>query len=165
MRPYAKLALLISVLIMAPFNSQGQDPKQLLQLGIVAESKQNDQAAIKYYYQAIRKDPQYVEGFTRASWALLRQAGRVENKYTMLVKADSARQLANWALRYDQNLTDARLAFVVSLGLMSKASKNPSEKLRNAMLIRKEAELILSKTLSADRQIIFWLNGTTSWLS
>jgi sterol desaturase/sphingolipid hydroxylase (fatty acid hydroxylase superfamily) len=143
-RPYAKLALLISVLIMTPFNSQGQDPKQLIQLGIVAESNQNDQAAIKYYYQAIRKDPQYPEGFTRASWALIRQAGRARNKYTMFVKADSARQLASRALRYDQNLTEARLAFAVSLGLISKASKNPSEKLRNAMRIREEAEMILS---------------------
>jgi tetratricopeptide (TPR) repeat protein len=62
----------------------------------------------------------------------------------MFMKADSARQLASRALRYDQNLTEARLAFAVSLGLISKASKNPSEKLRNAMRIREEAELILS---------------------
>jgi sterol desaturase/sphingolipid hydroxylase (fatty acid hydroxylase superfamily) len=144
-RPYAKLALLISVLIMAPLNSPAQEPKQLLQMAIDAENKQNDHAAIQYYYQASRKDPKLIEPMTRASWLLNRQAGRAQNKYTMFVKADSARQLATRVLQHNQDHTDARLAFIVSLGLISKASKNPSEKLRNAMLIRTEAELILSK--------------------
>jgi sterol desaturase/sphingolipid hydroxylase (fatty acid hydroxylase superfamily) len=142
-QPYTKLALLVSVLIMAPLNSEAQDSHQLIKMGIDAETNQSDDAAIKYYCLAMRKDPRSIEALTRASWALNRQAGRAQNKYTMFVKADSARQLASRALRYDRNETDSRLAFIVSLGLISKASKNPSEKLRNAMLIRKEAELLL----------------------
>ncbi|HEX6227235.1 MAG TPA: sterol desaturase family protein [Chryseolinea sp.] len=142
---YAKAALLITTLIVVPVKSQGQsDANDLIAIGIQAENSQDDEVALQYYHQAFRKDPRSTNALTRASWLMNRQAGRAKNKYVMFIKADSARHLAMLALRHNKQETDSRLAYTVSLGMISKASKNPTEKLRNAMLIRKEAELILS---------------------
>ena len=70
-------------------------------------------------------------------------SGRANKKSLKFAKADSAYSFAKRALELDPDHKQARLNLIISLGLLSDASTSPSEKFRNAMCIRREAENLL----------------------
>ncbi len=136
--------VVIAVLILVSLNSHAQVERQFLLLGIDAEKKHDERSALIYYKKAIQHDNDCTEALIRCSRVLCTLAGREYDKLRKFQKADSAHMYAMHAIDLDPNHIEARLNYIISLGMLSQASNNPSEKFRNAMRIREEAEVLIT---------------------
>lgn len=143
--PLAKLVhIIIAAFLLIPANSLGQTEHTLLQQGTDFENKQQYDLALKFYQRSAEIGAHRAEALSRSSRLLCTLSGRANKKSLKFAKADSAYSFAKRALELDPDHKQARLNLIISLGLLADASTSPSEKFRNAMCIRVEAENLLS---------------------
>jgi len=113
--------------------------------GLALEQAFKTEEALKKYEIAIRENPNHPKAYTHASRMLSNIGGRtpkssLDDKRKYLEKA---RNYAIKAIEISPVDPDARLAHIISLGLLSEISRNPREKVLDAKLIHAEAKKII----------------------
>lgn len=143
------VALFVMVAIVSRVNGQSISVNSVtnwMKEGLLLESQFKTEEALKNYELVLKENPNHVKALTHASRMLSNIGGRLpmtqrEEKRAYLEKA---RSYAVKATELDPNDADARLAHIISLGLLSEISRNPREKVMDAKLIHSEAKTILS---------------------
>lgn len=145
LQPPATLAhVIIAAFLLLPANLFGQIERTFLQQGVDSENLQQYSLALAFYKKSVEVESNAVEAYSRASRLLCTLSGRANEKSLKFAKADSASIYAAKALKLDPTHKQARLSLIIALGLASEAGSSPSEKFKNAMKIRLEAETLLS---------------------
>lgn len=117
----------------------------LYQQGIILEKDFYVEAALEKYELAIRQNPKHAKALTHASRMLSNIGGRLpgseRNKKMELY--ERARVYSEKSIELNPVDPEARLAYVISLGLQSEIATNPHDKVRYAQNIHNEATRIL----------------------
>src|SRR5690606_273067 len=138
-----KLIVLVTSMLFASYaHAQYSDA---FEEGLALEKAFKTDAALQKFEAAIKENPKHPKAYTHASRMLSNVGGRLtmdkqEEKRKYLEKA---RSYANKAIEINPNDPDARLAHIISLGLLSEISRNPREKVLDAKLIHAEAKKII----------------------
>ncbi len=117
----------------------------LLVEGIRLEKSFIVEQALEKFEAVIKKDSTNAQALYHASRMLSNIGGRMannqpENKIELYKKA---KLYAERSIKADPKNVESRLAYIISLGLLSEVAVSPREKIKNAKIIRKEAELIM----------------------
>ncbi len=137
------LKFLIHFFIFFPLLSFAQ--KNAFNEGLALEQAFKTEEALEEFEMAIRENPNHPKAYTHASRMLSNIGGRIpmtnmEDKRKHLEKA---RRYAEKSIELSPDNPDARLAHIISLGLLSEISRNPREKVLDAKLIHGEAKKII----------------------
>jgi sterol desaturase/sphingolipid hydroxylase (fatty acid hydroxylase superfamily) len=144
MLPILKSAALIALLTILGYTVVLAQPSdQLLEAGIEAEMQHHDAQALKHYQALLKIHPDHVEALRRSSRMLSNKAGRSTARQEKALYAQQASEYASKAISLNPHDKEAYLAHIISLGMLSEVADSPSEKIRNAKIIRSEAETIL----------------------
>lgn len=116
-----------------------------LQQGLQLEKAFKVEAALEKFEVVIKTDPLNAVALHHASRMLSNIGGRMksEKRSLKIELYEKAKIYAERSIKADPKSADARLAYIISLGLMSEIAANPREKIRNAKTIRNEAEMIV----------------------
>lgn len=113
--------------------------------GLALEKAFKTEEAFEKFELAIKENPKHPKAYIHASRMLSTMGGRLP-----MDKSDDKRKHLEKARKYAEKSIalgpadpDARLAHIVSLGLLSEISKNPREKVLDAKLIHSEAKKII----------------------
>ncbi|MBL7842913.1 MAG: tetratricopeptide repeat protein [Cyclobacteriaceae bacterium] len=113
--------------------------------GLALEKAFKTEQAFEKFEAVIKQNPKHPKAYTHASRMLSNMGGRLpmsklEEKRKLLEKA---RKYAEKSIELSPDDPDARLAHIISLGLLSEISRNPREKVLDAKLIHGEAKKII----------------------
>ena len=136
------ILLLWIILIGNEIFAQGPD---FFSQGLRLEKEFKVEAAWEKFELAIRQNPKNAEALTHASRMVSNIGGRFA-KAEREQKLDfykRARVYAEKAIEIEPSYPEARLAYVIALGLQSEIETNPHEKVRYAQNIHTEATRIL----------------------
>lgn len=119
---------------------------QLLAEGIALEKKYNVPEALAKYEAALKADPKSAEAWWRASRMLSNLGGHTDKKQAeeKRAKYETAKKYAVTSIALNPKNPEARLAHIISMGLLAEMAGNPREKIRDAKIIREEAEATLA---------------------
>lgn len=135
---------LVFIIILLGYDALGQEV-DFFQQGLSLEKEFKVEAALEKYELAIRQNPKDAKALTHASRMLSNIGGRLPN--TEVTKKmelfESARKYSEKSIELNQADPDARLAYVISLGLISEIVTSPHDKVRYAKNIHHEASSIL----------------------
>jgi tetratricopeptide (TPR) repeat protein len=120
-----------------------QDISALLEEGLNDEKHFKLEEALEKYKMILKLEPDYLQALIHASRMTSNVAGRIENKEDKRKKLKVAEDYARHAIRLNANSADAHFALIVTLGLQSEVAPNPREKVKDAKLLRAEAEKII----------------------
>jgi tetratricopeptide (TPR) repeat protein len=125
---------------------QAQPVKDLMKEGLALEKAFKIEEALEKYELVIQQQPNHVKALTHASRMLSNIGGRLPmtQREEKKVYLEKARSYAVKATSLDEHDADARLAHIITLGLLSEISRNPREKVLDAKLIHSEAKTILA---------------------
>lgn len=136
---------LICLGIGANTSALAQTDDSIFLAGLALEKNFQVEAALEKYELVLKNQPNDVLALTHASRMLSNLAGRLSQ--TNLDKKRSflqrAQQYAKKAIELRSTDPHARLAHIISLGLLSEIATNPKEKVVDARLIHEEAIKIL----------------------
>jgi tetratricopeptide (TPR) repeat protein len=136
--------LLLGFLSLLPLRTlTAQTASQLVAEGVALKEKHQLEAALVKFESALAKDPNNVEALWNASRMVTNIGGRKLNKDEKMAAYKRGEQLALRAMALDSNHCEVRLAYIVSIGLMSEIAGSPRERLKDAGRIRHQAEQIL----------------------
>lgn len=138
-----RVAFIVLLLTITFSIVHANSPDELVHQGIVAEKKLDEQSALNFYEKAILENPRHVEALWRASRMLSNAAGRSADKSSKIQYASRAKTFSKQAMGINPVCKEARLCYIIALGLLSEAASSPSEKLANAKIIYAEAEAVL----------------------
>jgi tetratricopeptide (TPR) repeat protein len=126
--------------------ARGQSAEQLLADGIAAEKKYKVPEALAKYEATIAANPQLAEPWWRASRMLSNIGGHIDKKQAdeKRSKYEQAKKYALKSIELNPRNPEARLAHIISMGLLAEMAGNPREKIRDAKIIREEAEATLA---------------------
>lgn len=126
--------------------AQGQTAEQVLSAGIALEKQFKVPEALVKYNAVISLNPQSAEAWWRASRMLSNLGGHIDKSQAdeKRAKYEQARQYALKSIALNPKNPDARLAHIISMGLLAEMAGNPREKIRDAKIIREEAEATLA---------------------
>jgi sterol desaturase/sphingolipid hydroxylase (fatty acid hydroxylase superfamily)/tetratricopeptide (TPR) repeat protein len=139
--PIKSLAIFLLILFFALNNLTAQ----YLDSGKEFEKKGNYKMAVMNYEKEIASNKNNPEGYWRLSLTTAKLAGLTLQKNEKFRLASNANKFASKGLTLEGKNIQSRLALIVSLGLMSEASTNPTQKLSYAKVIRNETEKLLSQ--------------------
>jgi tetratricopeptide (TPR) repeat protein len=124
---------------------QAQPVKDLMKEGLALEKAFKTEEALEKYELVLKQQPNHVQALTHASRMLSNIGGRLpmSQREEKRVYLEKARSYAVKATSLDERDADARLAHIITLGLLSEISRNPREKVLDAKLIHSEAKAIL----------------------
>jgi tetratricopeptide (TPR) repeat protein len=136
-----KIAFVLTLVVHFSFAQQKNEMQQALAL----EKEFKVEAALQKFEEIIGKDPRNAEALHHASRMLSTIGGRLKpgNRNAKLTYYEKAKAYAERSINGDPYVAEARLAYIISLGLMSEIAINPREKIKNAKIIRNQAELII----------------------
>lgn len=139
-----KLLLSITLLLQVAV-AAGQSMEDLLADGLSFEKQFRTEEALERYERIISEDPNHTQALTHASRMMSNIGGRFPMDQRDLKRPyyDKARAYASRAIELNPESADARLAHIISLGLLSEISRSPREKVADAKLIYAEAKAIL----------------------
>ena len=130
--------LLISLQI-----ASGQSADSLFHEGFKLESSFHADEALERYSLAIQLNPNHIQALTHSSRMLSNRAGHNPNLDLKIKDLQEAETVSRRAIALKPNSTDAHFSLIVTLGLQAESAGNPREKIKNAKIIREEAEIIL----------------------
>ncbi len=142
-----KLEMLVLLLLAFGYVSgQSSLATQLLAEGLALEKKYDVPAALAKYEASTKADPMQAEAWWRASRMLSNIGGHIDKKQEeeKRGKYEQAKKYALKSIELNPKSPDARLAHIVSMGLLAEMAGNPREKIRDAKIIREEAEATLA---------------------
>lgn len=113
--------------------------------GLAFEKSFQVKDALAAYELTLLKNPNHAEAMIHASRMLSNLAGKLPKSEEVKKKdlLNQARSYAQKSIRLKPANPQARLAHIISLGLLSEIATNPREKVSNAGLIHDEAVKIL----------------------
>lgn len=113
--------------------------------GLVLEKEFKVEAALAQYELTLKNDPAHVEAYIRASRMLCNIGGKLDRSHLAKKREylQKGRKYAQQAIRLDARNVDARLAHIISLGLLSEIATNPRERVNDARLIHDEAKKMI----------------------
>lgn len=126
-------------------NLAAQSTDNLMKEGLSLEKAFKTEEALIKYEKVLQQNPEHVKALTHASRMLSNIGGRlpISERDQKRVYLDKARSYAEKAIVLNPQDADARLAHIITLGLLSEISRNPREKVLDAKLIHSEAKTIL----------------------
>ncbi len=130
--------LLISIQI-----AWGQSADSLFREGLRLEKSFRTDEALDRYRNAIQLNPGHVPALTHFSRMLSNRAGHNPNFQQKIKDLHEAEAISKRAIAQKTNSTDAHFSLIVTLGLQAESAGSPREKIKNAKIIRDEAETIL----------------------
>jgi sterol desaturase/sphingolipid hydroxylase (fatty acid hydroxylase superfamily) len=136
--------IVMAMLGLAYLVANGQTADELFNRGVMHEQAFNDQAALLFYQKTLEASPHHVEALWRGSRQFSKLSGRHSDPKRKQQQAQEAKRLAELAIQLDPKNREAHLSYIVAMGLLSEVADSPAEKIKNARLIKSEAELILS---------------------
>jgi tetratricopeptide (TPR) repeat protein len=121
------------------------ETNKLFEEGLALEKKFQVEAALGKYEAVIQNNPNHAGALTHASRMLSNIGGKLpktdrKNRRPILEKS---REYSLRSILINPIDPQARLAHIISLGLLSEIATNPHEKVRDARLIHDEAKKIL----------------------
>lgn len=133
----------ISLLAAGPVQAQAANDS--FEQGLAFEKSFQVKDALAAYESALIKNPNHAEAMIHASRMLSNLAGKLPKLEDAKKKEllNQARSYAQKSIRLKPANPQARLAHIISLGLLSEIATNPREKVSNAGLIHDEAAKIL----------------------
>jgi regulator of microtubule dynamics protein 3 len=111
---------------------------------IMLEHRFDDARALECYLAILEKEPANIEALVKASRLYCRIGGRKPKGTSKKQDIGNARTLALQALKLSPNHVEARFQYIISMGLLAESADSPREKLENAKIIRREADIVLS---------------------
>jgi tetratricopeptide (TPR) repeat protein len=141
-----KLKVLFFIFLVAQcFSVNAQHEQDYFEKGLILEKQFKTEEALAKYEYAIAENPNHAEALTHASRMLSNIGGRISKQHTEQKRShfEKARAYATRAIELNPHSADARLAHIVSLGLLSEISRSPREKVSDAKLIYAEAKAII----------------------
>lgn len=123
----------------------GQSIESFFEDGLSLEKQFKVEEALVQFELAIQSDPNHGEALQHASRMLSNIAGRMQKNQLAKKKEllKKARTYAQKSILLNPNNPEARLAHIITLGLLSEIATNPHEKVVDARLIHGEAVRIL----------------------
>ncbi len=135
---------IVFFLILICIETLGQE-KDFYQQGLALEKDFNVEAALEKYELAIRQNPKHAMALAHASRMLSNIGGRLPTTELnqKMELFEKARIYSEKSIELNPVDPEARLAYVISLGLQSEIATNPNDKVRYAQNIHNEATRIL----------------------
>lgn len=135
---YSLLLWVISLVAQAQPASTFNDALQL-------EKNFNVEEALTKYQQVISQQPNHVQALTHASRMLTNIGGRLtlDHKAEKRKYYEQAKTYALKALSLDSTTVDTHLAYLISIGLLTEVAGSAGERVRDAKIIKHEAETII----------------------
>jgi tetratricopeptide (TPR) repeat protein len=127
-------------------NSQPANPPiPAFDQGLQLENNFDVEGALRQYEVVLAEQPNHVQALTHASRMLTNIGGRLslDHKAEKKKYYEQAKTYALSALRLDPQVVDTHLAYVVALGLLTEVAGSASERVRDAKVIKTEAETII----------------------
>lgn len=126
--------------------ASGQPEDPAFMAGLSLEKKFQVEAALEQFEAVLKRNPNHEGAMIHASRMLSNVAGRLpageaDRKRELLLRSQL---YARHAIQLNERSTDARLAHIITLGLLSEIATNPREKVADARLIHREAIAILT---------------------
>jgi tetratricopeptide (TPR) repeat protein len=133
----------ILLLACSCYSLSAQSIEARLQEGLRLESEFKPEEALKKYESVLQSDPDNVRALTHGSRMLSNRAGHATDAGIRTTSLRRAESYSVKAIRLDSLSTDAHFSLIVTQGLQAESAGSPREKIKNAKVIRKEAEIIL----------------------
>lgn len=143
-RPLFLTFLIAGLAVMAPLQAQVLSERHF-ENGLAYEKDFQVEKALNEYQQVLRYRPDHVEALVHGSRMLSNIAGKMpktqlDRKRELLTQS---RTYSEKAIQLNPNHPEARLAHIISLGLLSEIATSPRQKVIDAGLIHGEAKKIL----------------------
>ncbi len=121
----------------------GQSADSLFHEGLKLEKAFLTDEALARYSMAIQLNPEHVQALTHTSRMLSNRAGHNPDLGQKVKDLREAEAISRRAIALRATSTDAHFSLIVTLGLQAESAGSPREKIKNAKIIRDEAEIIL----------------------
>ena len=121
------------------------------------ENHFDDARALTCYLTILEKEPTNVEAMVKASRLYSRIGGRKPKGALKRQDIQNARALAFEAMKFSPMHVEARFQYIISMGLLAESAESPREKLENAKIIKREADIVLS--LDSNHAGIYYVLG------
>jgi tetratricopeptide (TPR) repeat protein len=136
-----RVALFLLLIVPAFLFAQSAD--ELLKEGLALEKDFKLAEALQKYEAALKINPDHPQVLVRASRMTSNAASRITDKDKKREKLSVAEKYAKRSLQLDDRDPEAHFALLVVWGLQSEIAPSPREKLKDAKLVREEAEKII----------------------
>jgi len=121
----------------------GQTATVLMEEGLRLEKEFKLEEALKKYETILKVEPDHVPALVHASRMTSNVAGHIKDKEERRKKLVVAEKYAKHSIKLNPKSPDAHFSLVITLGLQSEIAPSPREKVKDAKLIREEAEKII----------------------
>lgn len=135
--------LILALLLLCVGYASAQNADVLMEEGLQFEKDFNLEEALKKYEEVLKINPHHVQALIHASRMTSNIAGRIKDKEERRKKLVFAEGYAKRSIKLSPKSPDAHFALVVTLGLQSEVAPSPREKVKDAKLLRQEAEKII----------------------
>ncbi len=138
------MRILIFILLFLSFDrSFGQSASSLLEEGLRYEKEFKLEEALKKYEAVLKLEPHNIEALIHASRMTSNIAGRIKDTEERRKKLVVAENYSRGAIRLNPKSADARFSLVLTMALQSEVAPSAKEKVKDAKIIREEAEKII----------------------
>ncbi|MFN5170349.1 MAG: hypothetical protein ACK5DD_12025 [Cyclobacteriaceae bacterium] len=134
---------MVAVLLSLSLAVQGQSVDDLFAEGLEFERAFKVEAALSRYEAVLQKQPGHEDALWHASRMESNIGGHLKEKSAKRKHFEKAQAYAQKAIELNPKSVGGRFAHIISMGLLSEIADNPREKIKNAKIIREEAETIV----------------------
>ena len=121
----------------------GQNTNVLMEEGLRLEREFKLEEALKNYEEILKTEPNHLQALIHASRMTSNIAGHIKDKEKRREKLVVAENYAKRSIKLNPKSPDAHFSLVVTLGLQSEIAPSAREKVKDAKLLRAEAEKII----------------------
>ncbi len=138
-----KFLPIILYLLTTLFSLRAQPISAFMHEGARMEAEFKIDEALQAYELVLQSHPNHLQALIHASRMLSNQAGHAENPGNRKRELNRAESYSRRAIGVDPASADAHFSLIVTLGLQAESATNPREKIKDARIIREEAEIIV----------------------
>jgi tetratricopeptide (TPR) repeat protein len=120
-----------------------QSVSVLMEEGLSLEKEFKLEEALRKYEIILKTDPNHLQALIHASRMTSNIAGRIKDKEERMKKLLLSENYSRRAIKVNPKSADAHFSLVLTLGLQSEIAPSAREKVKDAKLIREEAEKII----------------------
>jgi len=115
----------------------------LMEDGLRYEKEFKLEEALRKYEEILKSEPNHLQALIHASRMTSNIAGHIKDKEQRRERLVIAEDYAKRSIKLNPKSPDAHFSLVVTLGLQSEIAPSPREKVKDAKLLRAEAEKII----------------------
>ena len=120
-----------------------QSASVLMEDGLRFEREFKLEEALKKYEEILRIEPDRIQALIHASRMTSNIAGHIKDKEERRKELQRSENYSRRAIELNPKSADAHFSLILTLGLQSEIAPSPREKVKDAKLIREEAEKII----------------------